>query len=44
MEDRKRPEKPPTLWQLFRRMTHEDTRRGLSFLTTMLQALGRATR
>ena len=30
----------PSLWQLFRRSTSSDARRGLSFLTTMLCALG----
>lgn len=39
-----RPHKPPSLWQLFRRLFHEDTRRGLAFITSMLAALGRATR
>jgi uncharacterized protein YjgD (DUF1641 family) len=32
--------KPPSLWQLFRRSTSEDARRGLSLMTTMLVALG----
>jgi uncharacterized protein YjgD (DUF1641 family) len=36
--------KPPSLWQLFRRSTNEDARRGLSFLTMMLVALGRSLR
>lgn len=44
MEEHKRTKKAPSLWQLSRRMFHEDTRRGLSFLTSMLAALGRATR
>jgi uncharacterized protein YjgD (DUF1641 family) len=34
--------KPPSLWQLFRRSTNEDARRGLSLLTTMLVALGKS--
>jgi uncharacterized protein YjgD (DUF1641 family) len=34
-------EKPPSLWQLARRSTDEDSRRGLSFLTSLLSALGR---
>jgi uncharacterized protein YjgD (DUF1641 family) len=34
-------EKPPSLWQLFRRSTDADSRRGLSFLTSLLSALGR---
>lgn len=32
--------KPPSLWQLFRRATSEDGRRGLSFMTTILTGLG----
>jgi uncharacterized protein YjgD (DUF1641 family) len=32
----------PSLWQLFRRSTNEDSRRGLSFLTLLLSGLGRA--
>ena len=34
--------KPPSLWQLFRRATSEDGRRGLSFMTTILTGLGRS--
>jgi uncharacterized protein YjgD (DUF1641 family) len=37
-------EKPPSLWQLFRRLTSEDARRGLSYATWMIAAVGRATR
>jgi uncharacterized protein YjgD (DUF1641 family) len=37
-------EKPPSLWQLFRRLTSDDARRGLSYATWMIAALGRATR
>ena len=36
--------KPPSLWQLARRATSEDSRRGLSFMTLMLAALGRSLR
>jgi uncharacterized protein YjgD (DUF1641 family) len=35
---------PPGLWTLFRRSTSSDARRGLSFLTGLLNALGRATK
>ena len=38
----RRESRPPSLWQLFKRMNHPDTRRGLSFVTSMLGALGRA--
>jgi uncharacterized protein YjgD (DUF1641 family) len=36
-------EKPPSLWQLFRRVSSDDGRRGLSFFTTILTGLGRST-
>jgi uncharacterized protein YjgD (DUF1641 family) len=35
-------QKPPSLWQLFRRSTSADSRRGLSFLTLLLNGLGRS--
>jgi len=35
---------PPSLWTLFRRSTSRDARRGLSFLTGLLVALGRAAK
>lgn len=38
----RRESHPPSLWQLFKRMNHPDSRRGLSFVTSMLGALGRA--
>jgi uncharacterized protein YjgD (DUF1641 family) len=44
METHKQETEPPSMWQLFRRISHKDTRRGLAFLTAMLGALGRATR
>jgi len=40
--EHKREQKPPSLWQLFRRSTSEDSRRGLSFLTLLLSGLGRS--
>jgi uncharacterized protein YjgD (DUF1641 family) len=42
--DHKQEEEPPSLWRLFRRSTSSDARRGLSFLTYLLTALGRATK
>ncbi len=33
---------PPSLWQLFRRSTSADSRRGLSFLTLLLSGLGKS--
>jgi uncharacterized protein YjgD (DUF1641 family) len=39
--EERRSQKPPTLWQLFRRSTNEDSRRGLAFLTCLLSGLGR---
>src|SRR5271170_1303099 len=38
----KEEQKPPSLWQLFRRSTSEDSRRGLSFMTLVLSGLGRS--
>jgi uncharacterized protein YjgD (DUF1641 family) len=35
---------PLSLWALFRRSTSADARRGLAFLTSLLIALGRATK
>ena len=35
-------QKPPSLWQLFRRISSDDGRRGLSFITTILTGLGRS--
>lgn len=43
-ETRKQDEKPPTLWQLFKRLRHPDTRRGLSLLMGMVSGMGRASR
>lgn len=41
--DEHREEKdPPSTWQLFRRATSEDGRRGLSFATLLLTNLGRS--
>jgi len=40
----KREEKPPSLWQLFRRATSADARRGIGFMTRLLAQVGRATR
>lgn len=37
-------QKPPSLWQLFKRTNSEDGRRGLSFLTLLLSGLGRSLR
>lgn len=37
-------EKPPSLWQLFRRAASEDGRRGLSLLTCVLTGVGAATK
>ncbi len=44
MEAHRQATEPPSMWQLARRMFHRDTRRGLAFLTSMLAALGRASR
>jgi uncharacterized protein YjgD (DUF1641 family) len=44
METHRQQKEPPSMWQLARRMFHRDTRRGLAFVTSMLGALGRASR
>jgi uncharacterized protein YjgD (DUF1641 family) len=43
MQNHRKEEKPPTLWQLFKRVRQPEARRGLSFLTSILAALGRGT-
>jgi uncharacterized protein YjgD (DUF1641 family) len=40
----KKEDKPPSLWQLARRTMSEDGRRGISFATHLVAALGRATK
>jgi uncharacterized protein YjgD (DUF1641 family) len=40
--EHQKEKKPPTLWQLVRRCTSEDSRRGLSFMTLILSSLGRS--
>jgi uncharacterized protein YjgD (DUF1641 family) len=44
METHKSEKEPPSLWQLFRHANQTEARRGLSFLTLMLSAFGRATK
>ncbi len=41
-EEHKREQKPPSLFQLAKRATSEDSRRGLSFLTLALSGLGKS--
>jgi uncharacterized protein YjgD (DUF1641 family) len=41
-EEHKREQQPPSLWQLWKRTTSEDSRRGLSFVTLLLSNLGRS--
>jgi uncharacterized protein YjgD (DUF1641 family) len=41
-EEHRREQKPPSLFQLARRATSEDGRRGLSFMTLILSGLGRS--
>jgi uncharacterized protein YjgD (DUF1641 family) len=36
----KREQQPPTLWQIAKRATSEDGRRGLSFMTLLLSSFG----
>jgi uncharacterized protein YjgD (DUF1641 family) len=42
-EEHKAEKEPPSLWQLFRRMRTPQARRGLSFMSRMLIAVGAAT-
>jgi uncharacterized protein YjgD (DUF1641 family) len=37
-------DKPPTLWQLLKRLRHPDARRGLSLMMSTLSGIGRASR
>jgi uncharacterized protein YjgD (DUF1641 family) len=41
-EEHRREKTPPTMWQIAKRATGEDSRRGLSFVTLVLAGLGRA--
>jgi uncharacterized protein YjgD (DUF1641 family) len=41
-EEHKLEQQPPSLWQLWKRTTSEDGRRGLSFVTLLLSNLGRS--
>lgn len=41
-EQHKAEVKPPSLWQLGKRATSEDSRRGLSFMTLLLGAVGKS--
>ncbi len=44
VREQKQEKKPPSLWQLFKRATSEDGRRGLSFVTLLLTGFGRSLR
>ena len=41
-EEHRREQTPPSLFQLAKRATSEDSRRGLSFMTLMLSSFGRS--
>ncbi len=41
-EEHKREQTPPGLWQIAKRATSEDGRRGLSFMTLLLSSFGRS--
>ena len=43
LETHQTEQQPPTLWQLFRRLGHPDTRRGLSLLIGIVTGIGRAS-
>jgi uncharacterized protein YjgD (DUF1641 family) len=42
IQEHKREQKPPSLWQIAKRATSEDGRRGLSFMTLLLSGFGRS--
>jgi uncharacterized protein YjgD (DUF1641 family) len=42
--EQKKEAQPPSLWQLAKRATSEDSRRGLSFMTLLLGAIGKTLR
>ena len=41
-EEHQREQTPPSLWQIFKRATSEDSRRGISFLTLLLSGFGKS--
>jgi uncharacterized protein YjgD (DUF1641 family) len=41
-KEHQQEQRPPSLWQLARRATSEDSRRGLSLMTLVLSGLGRS--
>jgi uncharacterized protein YjgD (DUF1641 family) len=41
-QQHRQEQKPPSLWQIFKRASSEDGRRGLSFLTLLLSGLGKS--
>jgi uncharacterized protein YjgD (DUF1641 family) len=40
--EHKKEERPPSLWQLAKRATSEDSRKGMSFMMLMLAGIGRS--
>jgi uncharacterized protein YjgD (DUF1641 family) len=42
--EQKQEKQPPSLWGIFKRVSSEDGRRGLSFATLLLSGLGRSLR
>lgn len=44
LKSRKQPEELPGLWQLYRRATSKDARRGMVYMLGMLTTMGRALR
>jgi hypothetical protein len=41
-KEHQQEKKAPSLWQLAKRATSEDSRRGLSFMTLVLSGLGKS--
>ena len=40
--EHKQEQQPPSMWELWKRATSEDSRRGLSFATLLLSGLGKS--
>lgn len=40
--EHKQEQQPPSMWELWKRATSEDSRRGLSFVTLLLSGLGKS--
>lgn len=41
-KEQARDEEPPSMWEIFKRATSADSRRGISYMTLVLSSIGRA--